>query len=116
MKTTIIVNLQIEGLHQWKDAREKLPIVGFLADKHRHTFFIILEKLVSHADRDVELICFKREVVNFINNRYFSEELQCVDFKNSSCEMISQELLEVFELETCVVMEDNEVGAKVYKS
>ena len=47
-------------MHQW----ENCPIeeVAYLKDLHRHTFFIECKKEVTHDDRDIEIICFKREI------------------------------------------------------
>ena len=50
MKTNVIVTMAVEGLHNWPDARNVFPEVGFLSDMHRHMFHITLKKQVFHDD------------------------------------------------------------------
>jgi hypothetical protein len=114
IKTNIIVNLQVEGLHRWKDAQEKAPEVGFLSYPHRHNFHICCKKAVAHNDRDIEIIMFKREIVDYLSKTYNSNNLNCLDFRSQSCEMISKELVEKFELTYCSVLEDGENGAETF--
>ena len=135
-QTNIIVNFAIEGLHCWKDAAEKAPKVNFLQHGHRHMFHICCKKKVSHDDRDIEIILFKREIQAYLCAKY-GEEAMAVkiplefesettdtqyvkmishcDFRSRSCEMIAEELLDKFELEYCSVLEDGENGAEIYK-
>lgn len=111
MRTTIIVQLQVEWFHCWKDC----PIleVDFLKDRHRHIFHIRCEKEVSHADRDIEIILFKRKIQTYLHNTYFFA--WALEFESRSCEMIAQELVEQFDLDMCEVLEDWENGGRVYK-
>ena len=88
-KTNIIVNLQVDGLHSWPDARRVFPEVGFLADVHRHMFHVQLKKRVTHDDRDVEFIMFKRDVLDYLHLKYFRDEYNCHFFGAMSCEMIA---------------------------
>ena len=111
MTTNIIVKLQHEALHNWPGVVEALPHspeIHFLKYPHRHLFHITLEKTVSHSDRDVEIILFKREVLAFLQNTFNG------DFEYRSCEMIAQLLLAQFDCVSVEVLEDNENGAKVY--
>lgn len=110
-KTNIIVNLQVEGFHNWAQAREVFPEAGFLADRHRHMFHIKCTKAVSHSDRDVEIIMFKREIQAYLAKTYGN----VCEFGSKSCEMLSEELLKEFDLEYCSVLEDGENGAEVWK-
>lgn len=105
MKTRIIINLQHECVHQWSDC--ELEGVEFLKFPHRHIFHICCKKEVTHSDRDIEIILLKREVNSFLNEVYPKT------FGDMSCEMIAEELLNVFELDYCSVLEDNENGAEV---
>ena len=115
MNTNIIVNLQIEGLHRWKEAKEIFPAVAFLSNFHRHVFWITCKKRVNHSDRNVEFILYKRKITKYLNQIYsLNEDSNCLHFGGMSCEMIAKELLDKFELEYCSVMEDNENGAEVY--
>ena len=113
MKTNVIVKLQVEGIHWWKDARDVFPEVGFLSDAHRHIFHITCKKQVFHDDREIEFIQFSRWL-----QRLFSEDVVQLDYK--SCEMIADEI--VLEIRTkygtnrdvtIEVSEDNENGCIV---
>ena len=106
MTRQIIIKFQIEGIHRWIDCN--LPDVSFLKDYHRHIFFIEVRKNVNHNDRDIEIIMFKRNLLNYFG-------LQPVNFENKSCEDIAQELLEYFNLDYVKVLEDNENGALLKK-
>jgi hypothetical protein len=118
-KQNIIINFQLEGFHNWPAAKEVFPDVGFLSDPHRHMFHFCCKKQVTHSDRDVEIIRFKREVINYLNGKYSvdTENLHyCyLDFGSKSCEMLSEELLTKFDLEYCSVLEDNENGSETWK-
>jgi len=112
MQTNIIVKLAIDGLHSWPDARQIFPEVGFLSDDHRHMFHITLKKKVTHSDRDIEFIMFKRDVMDYLNMRYYRSDYRSHYFGAKSCEMIARELLEKFECEYVSVFEDDENGAE----
>ena len=116
MNTSVVVRLQIEGLHCWPNAENVFPEVGFLADPHRHIFFIELKKRVYHDDRDIEIILFKRSVLEYLTEKYDNTNVESyyyhsLDFGSKSCEMLAKELLFKFDLEYCSVLEDGENGA-----
>jgi len=111
MTTNIVVKLQYEATHNWPKVAEVLPEfpeIHFLQHPHRHIFHITLEKTVTHSDRDVEIILFKREVLKYLQERFWGR------LHNWSCEMLAEHLLEKFECYSVEVLEDNENGAKVY--
>ena len=111
MKTNIVVKLQYEATHNWPKVAEvlpDLPEIHFLQYPHRHIFHITLEQTVTHSDRDVEIILFKREVTNYLQDKFKG------DLKNWSCEMLAEHLIEFFGCHSVEVLEDNENGAKVY--
>lgn len=110
-KTFIIVNLQVEGIHQWKEC--PFESVSFLKDPHRHIFHIEAQKEVFHDDRDLEFIMLKRKLLYYLKTNY--EDDHCLKFGGMSCEMIARELLEKFQLDSCKVMEDNENGAIIHR-
>lgn len=112
--TNVIVNLEVEGLHAWPAAREVFPEVSFLSDPHRHLFTIQLKKRVTHSDRDVEFIIFKRDVLEYLKERYYIEFQRIHDFGSKSCEMIAAELYDYFNCEYVSVFEDGENGAEVF--
>jgi hypothetical protein len=113
MKLSIIVNLQVEGLHKWEDAATFEPKVGFLSNLHRHMFHITAEKRVYHGDREIEIILFKRKIIQYLNDLYYDDKWGCLNFENMSCESIASELFTVFDLVACKVLEDGESGANV---
>lgn len=125
MQTNIIISLQIEGFHNWPDAKDIFPKMGFLSDRHRHIFHIVAKKKVTHDDRDVEIIDFKRLIYSYLIDKYHKGEFDGTDksypfeyfceFGSKSCEMLAKELLEKFDLEYCSVLEDGENGAEVLK-
>ena len=115
MNTNVIVKLQVEGLHNWPDAAKVFPEVGFLSDLHRHIFHITCKKKVNHDDRDVEFIMFKRDITQYLENKYYDSITRCLLFGSKSCEMLARELYEEFDLEYCSVFEDNENGAEIYE-
>ena len=106
MRTNIIVTLQHECVHQWSKC--DLEEVLFLKFPHRHIFHITCKKEVTHQDRDIEIIMLKRNLNKFLEDMYPKT------FGDMSCEMIAEELLKVFELNYCKVLEDNENGAEVW--
>ena len=114
-QTNIIVNLQVEALHFWKDAKKHAPDVAFLSHPHRHIFHICAKKAVSHSDRDVEIILFKRELSCYFERNYFDGELAVCNFQGKSCEMICEDLMEAYDLDYVSVLEDNENGAEMFK-
>jgi len=100
----IIVKLQVEGIHRWEDC--DLPHVSFLKYPHRHNFYITIHKKVEHNDRDIEIIMFKRQVLEYLG-------VEPVMFGLKSCESIAEELLVKFDAVSVTVLEDNENGAIV---
>lgn len=113
MRTFVIVKLAVEGLHNWPAAREVFPEVGFLSDPHRHIFHIEVKKEVFHDDRDVEFIIFKRDILNYLHEKYYSLEIRVHEFGPMSCEMIARDILENFECTSVTVWEDGENGATI---
>lgn len=105
----IVVRFQVDGTHYWKDC--PIEEVKFLRDNHHHTFFFECTKSVSHDDRDIELIQFKRDLQQFLIHQFYDNEARCLVFGGMSCEMIAKKLCLEFNLDQCSVFEDNIVGA-----
>lgn len=118
-KTNIIVKIQVEGFHCWENAAKFFPEVSFLSERHRHIFHITVKKEVSHSDRDIEIILFKRKITEYLYKNYGCgndiDLYKWCEFKNLSCEMIAEILLKHFDLSYCSVIEDNENGSEVIK-
>lgn len=109
MKTTVILNLEIEGFHNYPSAPDE---VKFLSYPHRHTFIITCGYLVTHLDRDKEIFIYRDLIKEYLTEAF---GYPC-HFKNMSCEMIAKELLEFAKEDGmiwCEVWEENTGGAKV---
>lgn len=115
MQTNIVVTLQVEALHCWPEAKDKIPQMAFLSDLHRHIFHFKVEKIVSHDDRDIEIIQFKRELQDYFNRNYFNSQLNICNFEHRSCEMLCKDLMEAYNLVMVECLEDAENGAVVRK-
>jgi hypothetical protein len=113
IQSYVTVSFRLEGVHAWPGVKEHPELnrqVGFLAFPHRHMFHFSVIKTVQHNDRDVEIIVLKREMENYLVDKYLADH-GCLDFGNMSCEDIAQELILAFDLERCSVLEDGENGA-----
>jgi hypothetical protein len=88
----IWVTFQKEGMHKYPAALTDPALatgdeydVSFLGYPHRHIFHFKVWLGITHNDRDVEFIQFKRWLLNLYKDATLS-----LDFK--SCEMISDDL------------------------
>lgn len=88
----IWVTFRKEGIHKYPfaDKDPKLATgdeydVSFLAVPHRHIFHFKVWISVTHNDRDIEFIQFKRWLENLYNNK-------TLQLNNKSCEMMSDDL------------------------
>lgn len=108
---SIIVNLQVEGVHCWKEC--PIKEVSYLKDIHRHVFFITVEKVVSHNERDIEIIQFKKKINDYLTKAFYSQSKGLLNFENMSCESIAEQILNKFSCQMVQVLEDNENGAKI---
>ena len=91
-KRMIFVTFQKEGIHKYPAAATDPSLatgdeydVSFLATPHRHIFHFRVSIDVTHSNRDIEFIQFKR----WLQNLYSSNTLQ-LDYK--SCEMMAEDL------------------------
>jgi hypothetical protein len=116
----IWVTFSKEGVHLYPAAMNdpalatgKWDDVSFLGYAHRHIFHFRVEISVTHNDRDIEFIQFKR----WLESLYSDGTLE---LNHRSCEMIAEELAEIIlnkypkrELKISVA-EDNENGANMH--
>ena len=116
----IWVTFSKEGVHLYPAAIDdpalatgKWDDVSFLGYAHRHIFHFRVEISVTHNDRDIEFIQFKR----WLESLYSDGTLE---LNHRSCEMIAEELAEIIlnkypkrELKISVA-EDNENGANMH--
>lgn len=100
----IIAKLQYEAIHFWPNA-DSVPEVSFLKYPHRHVFHIEVRKKVQDDDREIEIIQFKHEIEDYLDEKYNH------DFAQKSCEQIAFEILKVFGCSSVFVLEDGENGA-----
>tara|TARA_R100000426_G_C4761904_1_gene87478 strand:- start:132 stop:485 length:354 start_codon:yes stop_codon:yes gene_type:complete len=113
MRTNVIAKLELEGLHNWPDAKKVFPEVAFLSDIHRHKWYITAKKKVNHDDRDIEFIMFKRDIEEYLRSKYYDKKYRSHYFGAMSCEMLAREILDLFDCCYVSVYEDNENGAEV---
>ena len=112
----IKVKFTKEGIHKFpgadkdpKYATGNWDDVSFLGYPHRHMFYFYVTLGVTHNDRDVEFIQFKREL-----ERQFDQGTLQLDYQ--SCEMIAESLINYIEEKypnravRVEVYEDNENG------
>jgi hypothetical protein len=88
LRRWIEVTFQKEGIHKYPAAltEPNLADVSFLGHPHRHIFHFRVRISVSHNDRDIEFIQFKR----WLESLYSSSILE-LNYK--SCEMIAEDLI-----------------------
>jgi hypothetical protein len=91
----IWVTFQKEGIHAYPAAATDPNLatgdeydVSFLATPHRHIFHFRVWLSVTHNDRDVEFIQFKRWLENL-----YKDSILKLDYK--SCEMMSDDLYDM---------------------
>ena len=91
----IWVTFRKEGIHRYPAAGTDPKLctageydVSFLANAHRHIFHFKVWISVTHDDRDIEFIQFKRWLEGF-----YDKGILQLDYK--SCEMMSQDLYDI---------------------
>lgn len=122
---TIFITFTKEGIHRYPAALtdpklnrsngvgDKWLDVSFLASPHRHIFHFRVTVSVTHNDRDIEFIQFKRE----LENQYNTALLE-IDYK--SCEMLAEDLIDYISKKyssrkiSVEVSEDGENGATLH--
>jgi hypothetical protein len=83
----IWVTFRKEGIHRYPEAARipELDDVSFLSHPHRHIFHFKVGIEVTHDNRDIEFIQFKRWLEALYND-------QTLELNFKSCEMISDDL------------------------
>jgi len=91
-KRWIWVTFKREGIHCYPAAKDDPKLatgdwddVSFLGVPHRHIFHFRVAVTVTHNDRDIEFIQFKRWL-----EKLYNEDVLDLDYK--SCEMMSDDL------------------------
>ena len=96
-KRSIWVTFTKEGIHKYPAALDDPELatgdeydVSFLGYPHRHTFHFKVQIQVTHNDRDIEFIQFKRWLERLYAEVDSSTAVLQLDYK--SCEMIADDL------------------------
>lgn len=108
----IITSNQIIGTHCWPYAPEKY---SYLANEHRHIFFIRCWFDVSNYDREIEINHMQDIIENQIKRDFGYREGTGADFVGMSCESIAEYCIKTFHCSACEVLEDGFGGAYVRK-
>lgn len=111
MKSTVIIQFEIEGFHRYLNAPDE---VNFLSYNHRHTFVIKAGYLVSDLNREKEIFIERDFIKTYLIETFGSP----CEFDEMSCEMIATEILEYGSddgMIWCEVWEENTGGARIEK-
>lgn len=113
MYIEVIIDFEIEAIHQWKDCN--ITEVEFLKHKHRHLFKIRGGFGVEKEDRELEIFYLQAQIQNFLENKFPKyNNSNIIDLGNSSCETVAILILQNFAKANWVeVLEDGKGGAKV---
>lgn len=124
LKRQIKVSFQKEGVHKYpaaltdpKLATGEWDDVSFLGYPHRHIFHFYVTIDVTHNDRDIEFIQFKRWLERLYTEDMYNSETAFLELDYKSCEMIAEELIDTISEKypnrniIVEVYEDNENGA-----
>lgn len=89
-KRWIEVQIVKEGVHYYPAAttEKQLADVHFLGNEHFHYFYITVRIEVTHNDRCIEFIQFRRYLESL-----FSTGVMTMNFK--SCEMLAEDLINI---------------------
>jgi hypothetical protein len=95
----IWVTFRKEGMHRYPAAATDPNLatgdeydVSFLANEHRHIFHFRVWLGVTHNDRDVEFIQFKRWLENLYSGIGPYGQGKVLELDHKSCEMMSDDL------------------------
>ena len=106
---TVILDFEIEGFHFYPNPPTE---VDFLKDRHRHLFQIRAGYKVNDSNREKEIFIEQDFLKEYLVESYGSP----CEFKNMSCEMIAEDLLDFIVDDSGVwieVFEDGKGGARV---
>jgi hypothetical protein len=110
-KARITVRFIEPGFHRWPGATEER---AYLADRHRHLFYVAVTVEVDHDDREIEF----HDLLEVARAMYRRMGNGDGEYGSMSCEamarQLGQALAELYSRPFEVsVYEDNEVGATV---
>jgi hypothetical protein len=90
-KSYIKVRTQFEGYHCYPGAGSIDHRIAFLEDRHRHMFHVEVKMAVDHQNREQEFFLTKWKLASFLSAN---------EMNNKSCEMMAQEIIELFLIPT----------------
>jgi hypothetical protein len=105
---TIFIRFTSEGFHHWPTAP---PSRAYLANSHRHLFYVEVQTHVSHDDREIEF----HDLLDKAKSLF-----PAGDLGGRSCETLAGDLAGALSKQyrrpfRVAVSEDNEVGASVLR-
>lgn len=104
MRLEVVARSRVVGFHRWPEAPDKF---AYLRDRHRHEFVIDARAYVGSPDREIEVNDLKQRMEAYLFEQYGSP----CEFGNMACEHIAAQLIDVFGLSSCQVLEDGLNGA-----
>lgn len=110
-ETYIIVKFEFAGWHRWPDAPMEYQYLSF---NHRHMFHVEAGKLVSHSNREIEIIDLKGRMESFCRHNWGRQPAAGENAWSHSCEDMAAALCQQFKMDWCCVLEDGENGAVHY--
>lgn len=109
MKTTVILDFEIEGFHRYPNPPKEVLFLQYL---HRHLFQIRVGFKVDDLNREKEIFIEERKIKKYLYSVFGSP----CNFDNMSCEHIAVNILHFIQDQGGVwveVFEDSKGGAKV---
>ena len=93
----ITVQTRFAGIHNWGNC--PLKEVGFLANDHRHMFYVYVDMQVTHNDRDLEFFIIQNELNNIIKDWHETDLTNGITILGSrSCETIADLFIEALRI------------------
>lgn len=115
MKTTVILDFDMEGFHWWSDAPDQ---VAFLRQSHRHLFRFRVGLRVAASNREREIFLEQWHLQDRLNREFAmlrgDSRGPVLGFNGMSCEQIAEWVLNNTDGAVwCEVLEDGRGGARV---
>lgn len=69
-RLTVFAQATLHATHNWPEAAQSLPTVGFLSHEHYHAFDVEVEIEVHHDDRELEFIVLSQQLRTFLEQSF----------------------------------------------
>ena len=108
-----IARVTVPGMHAWRTQPPGSPR-AYLNAPHRHLFHLEVGVVVSHGDRQVEILALGQQVRDIVERSYAKAPDGEVDFGDRSCEHIAEQIAGALQPFPAYVrvFEDGENGAE----